>query len=208
VGYFQVNREFSGESLKQEMRRILSQRKKRYLNEAGYVPAAVLLPVYCKDRDYHVIFIRRTKTVSTHKGEISFPGGRREKGDKSLLDTALRESEEEIGLKPEDVEILGELDDNITTTSNHIISPFVALIPYPYSFKIDNRETEEIIAVPLKALFDKNVMLEKTEYLGAKPIQSYSYNYEGKVIFGATARILNHFLGLIGSMTGGMWCTG
>lgn len=193
--------------MKQELKQLLSQRKKRYINNAGYISAAVLLPIYCKDGQYHIIFTKRTTTVSTHKGEISFPGGRREKGDRTLQDTALRESAEEIGLKPEDIEILGELDDNITTTSHHVISPFVAFIPYPYSFNIDRAEAEEIIEVPLKALFDKNNVVEQTEYLGTQAIQSYSYNYQGKVIFGATARILNHFLGLIGDVTGELRCT-
>lgn len=194
--------------MKQKLKQLLTQRKKRYITEAGYIPAAVLLPIYCKDGEYHIIFTKRTTTVQVHKGEISFPGGKREASDKNLLDTALRESAEEIGLKPEDAEVLGELDDNITTTSQHIISPFVAFIPYPYHFSLDKAETEEIIEVPLRTLFDARNVVEQTEYLGEQKIQSYAYNYQGKIIFGATARILNHFLGLLRDASDQRQCAG
>ncbi|PON17011.1 hypothetical protein C2W62_15515 [Candidatus Entotheonella serta] len=84
-----------------------------------------------------------------HRGQISFPGGRHEPADHSLLDTALRESDEEIGLNPTHVTVLGQLDDLLTTGSNYLIRPYVGLIPYPYPFKLDKRETDYLIEVPL-----------------------------------------------------------
>lgn len=180
----------------EELKQFLSKRRKQYIRDAGYTPSAVLVPVYCKGGEYHLLFTKRTETVPRHKGEISFPGGAFEKSDADLLATALRESTEEIGLKPSDVEVLGELDDNITTTSNYVISPFVAFIPYPYEFKIDGKETEEIIEAPIRALLDRSCMKQVVEYKDGKRLASYIYDYQGRIIHGATARILNHFLGI------------
>ncbi len=129
-----------------------------------------------------------------HKGQVCFPGGTREPSDSSLLQTALRETEEEINLKAKDVEILGEFDDNLTLTSNYVISPFVALIPYPYPFKADGREIREIFSVPLSFLMD-DANFER---------DSYAYKYKGHVIWGATARILKQFVDLLKSESGAL----
>jgi 8-oxo-dGTP pyrophosphatase MutT (NUDIX family) len=179
--------------MKQELKTYLARREKLHLSAAGCVPAAVLMPLYCKEEQYYVLFTKRTSTVATHKGEISFPGGRYEKSDGSLLNTALRESAEEIGLKPAQVEILGELDDTITVTSSYVISPFVALIPYPYVFRLEKNETEEIIEVPLESLINQSPD-RRVEYKDGKPLDVYTYKYQGRIIFGATARILYQFL--------------
>ena len=132
--------------------------------------------------------------MEKHKGEISFPGGARDEGDKTLLDTALRESAEEIGLAPDRVEILGELDDEVSVKTNYIITPFVGLIPWPYQFKVDGVETEEIIEAPILVLQDKGYSHQ--EIRDGKTVTLYFYNYQGRVIWGATARILNKFLGI------------
>ena len=180
--------------MKAELKKLLAQRQKQYIADADRVPSAVLIPVYENEGQYHIVFIRRTETVKTHKGQISFPGGTREINDGTLLDTAIRESTEEIGLLPEDIEILGELDDEVTTTSNYIVTPFVAMIPWPYSFVINKGEVDEIIKVPVAALMDKDCLKPDTEFLNGKEFESYAYHYKGKVIWGATARILNKLL--------------
>ncbi len=182
------------------MKKLLAEKRKRYINDADRVPSAVLIPIYKNEGQYHIVFIRRTDTVKTHKGQISFPGGTREDSDGTLLDTAIRESTEEIGLLPEDAEILGELDDEITTTSNYIVTPFVAVIPWPYSFVINKGEVDEIIKVPVAALMDSDCLKPDTEFLNGKEIESYTYQYNGNVIWGATARILNKLLGIIGEI--------
>jgi 8-oxo-dGTP pyrophosphatase MutT (NUDIX family) len=180
-----------------ELKQTLAQRTKRYITDNNRLPSAVLIPIYKHDGQYHIIFIKRTNTVKTHKGQISFPGGMRDKGDKTLRDTALRESDEEIGLRKEDAAILGELDDQITTTSNFIVTPFIALIPWPYHFTPNKAEVAKIISVPITALLEKDCMMSETEMLNGKKVESFAYYYRGTRIWGATARILNKLLGII-----------
>ena len=183
--------------MEKSLRKLLDHREKQYIVDSKRITSAVLVPIYFWEEDYHIIFIRRTKTVKAHKGQISFPGGICEKEDKSTMDTALRESHEEIGLLVEDVEILGELDDEITTTSNYIVSPFVGIIQWPYHLTKNKDEVDEILNVPLPALLDRDCLTPDTETLNGKKVDSYAYHYEGDVIWGATARILYKLLDII-----------
>jgi len=183
--------------VKQRLRQLLEHRQKQHIVDTSRISSAVLVPLYNKQGQYHILFIKRTETVKEHKGQISFPGGTREEGDRTLLDTALRECAEETGLRAEDIEVLGELDDEVTTTSNYIVSPFVADIPWPYQFNINEEEVAEIIEVPVSALLDKNCLHRDTEILNEKVIDSYAYHYQGRIIWGATARILNRFLDIV-----------
>lgn len=178
------------------LKQALSQRKKSHIADASQMPSAVLVPIYCKQGQYYLLFTKRTDTVKDHKGQISFPGGAYEKKDETLLDTALRESAEEIGLAAEAVELLGELDDFLTIGSGYVISPFVAAIPWPYRFKIDPKEVEKIIEVPISALLDNNYFNQETVTIDDQLVTTYSYEYRGNIIWGATARILNQFLGI------------
>jgi len=92
------------------------------------------------------------------------------------------------------VQVLGELDDIVTETSGYIISPFVALIPWSYQFKVNGEEAEEIIEVPISALLDKGCLRQETTIIDGQTVISYFYHYQQRVIWGATARILNQFL--------------
>jgi len=188
--------------MKQRLRQALSQRQKRHIVDARRVPSAVLVPIYQKQGQYYILFTQRTEKVKDHKGQISFPGGACEKEDGSPVNTALREATEEIGLKASDVEVLGELDDMATIGSGYIISPFVAAIPWPYQFKLDEWETEELIEVPISALFDKNCVRQETDVLDGQVVTAYFYHYQGRVIWGATARILKQLLDILGSIMG------
>jgi 8-oxo-dGTP pyrophosphatase MutT (NUDIX family) len=191
------------EAMKTRLKKLLAGRRKQYIEDPARIPSAVLIPLYQEQGQYHIVFIKRTDTVKTHKGQISFPGGGREKGDKTLRDTAIREACEEIGLRPEDIEILGEMDDEITTTSNYIVTPFVAVIPWPYKFTLEKAEVAEIISVPLSALQDKTSLKTDIETLdGGIVVDSYNYRYKGKIIWGATARILYKLLDIIATITG------
>jgi 8-oxo-dGTP pyrophosphatase MutT (NUDIX family) len=181
-----------------ELNEYLSKKIKHTINDNSRIHAAVLIPVYKKDGRYHILFTKRSTKVKNHRGQVAFPGGVRDKEDKTLRDTALRESTEEIGLKPKDVEVLGELDDEITTTSNFIVTPFVGLIPYPYRFTRSKAEVEKLIRVPLAALLEKNNIRPDIETLdGGIVVDSFSYYYKGFIIWGATARILTKLLAII-----------
>jgi 8-oxo-dGTP pyrophosphatase MutT (NUDIX family) len=177
-----------------KLKEILSRRTKKRITDDRLVPSAVLLPIYYKEGEIHILFTRRTENVREHKRQISFPGGAHQ-GSESLLQTALRESSEEIGLAPDKVKILGELDD-MPTTSHYNISPFVGLIPWPYDFKLDGIETDEIIEAPLPALLDEESWHHKTEVIAGREVIAYYYHYRGDIIWGATARILHQFLEL------------
>lgn len=138
-----------------------------------------------------------------HKGDISFPGGKPYKTDFNLLETALRESWEEIGLDPGDVEILGELDDTPTTTSGFLISPFVALIPYPYKFTRNPAEIAEILDIPITALMDKSCFKQKDLSDHNKTVKTaYTYECKGRIIWGATANIIKQLLDSLQSASG------
>jgi len=180
--------------VKQRLKEVLSRRQKRRIIDANRVLSAVLMPIYYREGQYYILFTQRTEKVKDHKGQISFPGGAYEEKDGTLVNTALRESAEEIGLMPGDIEVLGGLDDIATIGSGYIISPFVAYIPWPYQFKLEERETEEIIEVPISALLDRDSVRQGTDILDTKVVTTYFYHYQGRVIWGATARILNQFL--------------
>jgi 8-oxo-dGTP pyrophosphatase MutT (NUDIX family) len=181
-------------AVEQKLREALSRRQKQHIIDAELVPSAVLVPIYWRQGQYYILFTQRTERVKEHKGQISFPGGAHQEEDRTLLDTALRESFEEIGLAPDKVKILGELDDTRTVGSNYVVSPFVGVIPWPYQFKLDGWETEEIIEVPISVLLDKDSCRKGIEIVGGQKVTSYFYHYQGRVIWGATARILHQFL--------------
>ena len=180
--------------MEQRLKQALSQRKKQHIIDTSRVLSAVLLPIYCKRGEYYILFTKRTEKVKDHKGQISFPGGAYEEQDGTLLNTALRECTEEIGLAAEVVELLGELDDFLTTNSGYIMSPFVGVMPWPYPLKVDPAEVEEIIEVPISALLDNDCLRQETEIVDGQTVTSYFYHYQGRVIWGATAKILNQFL--------------
>ena len=97
--------------MEKKLRKALSERQTLRISDARRTPSAVLIPIYKKQGEYYILFIQRTDRVRDHKGQISFPGGAYEEGDDSLLQTALREADEEVGLAAEDVEVIGEAQD-------------------------------------------------------------------------------------------------
>jgi 8-oxo-dGTP pyrophosphatase MutT (NUDIX family) len=187
--------------VKQTIEKILRHYQKKKSTGENLKPAAVLVPLFYKEGQYHVLFTKRSHGLVFHRGQVCFPGGGPEPHDSSLLQTALREAEEEIGLKAKDVEILGELDDNLTLTSGYVISPFVAFIPHPYPFKLNHKEVEEIFSVPLLTLMDGNNFRQDYYPTENKSGPGYAYEYGGHIIWGATARILRQLTELLRSET-------
>lgn len=160
----------------------------------GRAAAAVLIPIVPHAAGPHIVLTVRSQQVEYHRGEISFPGGAHEPHDADLLATALRESHEEVGIRPEHVEVLGELSHHTTRTGFHI-TPFVGLLDRaPYPFTLDPVEVGEILDVPLSHLLDPaNAHDEWIERDGAR-FTMRSYRWRGHVIYGATAMILLRFI--------------
>jgi 8-oxo-dGTP pyrophosphatase MutT (NUDIX family) len=180
----------------EELRNILQTRRRVVVENPPFARAAVLVPLFRKGEDCYIIFTKRSHHVRYHKGEISFPGGVFDERDLELQRTALREAFEEVGLKENDVQIIGVLDDIITVTQ-FIVTPFVGYFPYPYSFKLSSIEIAELIEVPLSALLGEDSLSEREIIRGTGKEVVYAYQYENHVIWGATARILKQFLDLI-----------
>lgn len=179
------------------LKRALSAKVERNTEENKYRDAAVILPLVNRNNRWNVLFTKRTETVDHHRGEFSFPGGIVEKSDKSELEAALRETEEEIGIKKEDIFIIGALSTELTAVSYFLIYPFVGVINPSASFIINHDEIDRILEVPLDELISmKNVREQFFEHKGNK-FKVYFYDYKGDVIWGATARILKQFLDLI-----------
>lgn len=180
------------------IRNTLSSRQRKVIEHPPFSHAAVLVPLFKKGEDCYLLFTKRSDQVKYHKGEISFPGGGVDEEDFELINTALREAHEEIGLKESDVQIIGILDD-IVTISQFIVTPIVGLFPYPYPFKVSEMEISELIEVPLSSLLDGNCFSEQEIFRGGRNEIVYAYQYEKHKIWGATARILKQFLDLITS---------
>jgi 8-oxo-dGTP pyrophosphatase MutT (NUDIX family) len=162
----------------------------------GPVPAAVLLPLSMKDGEYNVLLTKRTEHLNHHRGEISFPGGSADPDDSDLLQTALRETWEEVGIAPEDVEILGVLDD-FYSVHNYLVTPYVGLFPTNYPLRINSWEIERVLQVPLSHLLRPEVFrTEAWNWKGRQhPVHFYTYGEDE--IWGLTAAILKQFFDLV-----------
>ena len=155
--------------------------------------AAVLIPLYVRDRALWTLFTKRTEQVEHHKGQISFPGGGKDAGDETLWHTAIRETEEEIGVPRAGVRLIGALP-RLVTVTDFEISPFVGAIPYPTQFAPHAGEVESIIEVPVSYLLDPMVVEERPVKWKGRDVMTLVYHYKGHAIWGATARILADFL--------------
>ena len=178
------------------VRSALSGHTKKAVTYPSLKPAGVLVVLYPKDGELHVLLNIRSQDVEDHKGEISFPGGRKDDSDSTMLSTALREAEEEIGIVPEDVDVLGELDD-VPTVSGYLMSPFVGIIPEAYEFKPNRQEVSQLFEVPMSALIDEKNLRDEMRLVEGKVANTISYAHDGHLIYGATAIVLSGFLRLL-----------
>jgi len=155
--------------------------------------AAVLVPIIQKKGEPHLIVTKRTMTVATHKGQISFPGGVREPEDRDEIANALRESKEEIGLDQEHVQVLGLLDDFATTTG-FSVTPVVGLVSAAATYQADKIEVAEVIETPFSVFLDPDahefVTMNREEF----SFRFHQYKFEEHIIWGATAGIIHRFI--------------
>ena len=159
-------------------------------------PAAVLIPLYVREKALWTLFTKRTDMVEHHKGQISFPGGGVSDRDANLWETAIRETEEEIGVPRASVRILGALP-KLQTVTDFEVSPFVGAIPYPVPFAPHAGEVESIIEVPMAYLLDPTVVEERAVKWKGRDLLTLVYHYRGHAIWGATARILTDLLAVM-----------
>lgn len=182
--------------MKETIAQLLEQRKIEILPCGDFIPAAVLVPLFLDRGHCHLLFTQRSMEVRDHKGQIAFPGGRWEESDTDLRHTALRETEEELGIAPSEVEVLGELGQLVTPTGYHI-TPYVGLIPHPYAYRLNPTEIAGIIEVPLEHLLEpQNLRLERGEFFNSLTEMPY-FQFKQHVIWGATGRITRELTELI-----------
>ena len=156
-------------------------------------PAAVLIPLFEVEGQIQVLFTERSKDLKNHAGQVSFPGGSVAKEDRDRQATALREAREEVGLRPEDCEILGLLDPSPVVTLFEI-TPVVARIPAGYPFVPAPGEVARLIVLPLKLFLDPAALeVSERQAFGMKHRVLY-YRVGGEQVWGATARILEQLL--------------
>jgi 8-oxo-dGTP pyrophosphatase MutT (NUDIX family) len=198
------------EPIFEKIRSRLSSRTVGHSNELGPLPdgahdapdlreAAVLVPLFLKEGQLQVLLTLRSSRLTHHPGQIAFPGGVRDPGDADLSATAIRETEEEIGLGSSQIELLGPLD-RLDTVTGFRVSPFTAAIPYPHELRPEPAEIARILLVPLASLLAPGALrTESREYRGVQ--RSFSiYAVSDPPVWGATAHVLRGLMSLIGDL--------
>jgi 8-oxo-dGTP pyrophosphatase MutT (NUDIX family) len=158
--------------------------------------AAVLVPLVWQDNAWHLLYTRRTETVESHKGQVSFPGGACDDGETSPEQTALRETEEEIGIPARDVKILGRLA-NLITITYFRVTPVVGVVKWPAVLRVENNEVARVFTIPLEWLANPSNRWQFERADLKRPLIAY-HPYDGELLWGATARITVDFLNALG----------
>jgi 8-oxo-dGTP pyrophosphatase MutT (NUDIX family) len=176
-------------ALRTQLRRVLlTAQEATALDVRGRTDAAVLVPLYVSGGELHAVFTKRREDLRRHPGEISFPGGRYDEGEPDLIATALREAEEEIGLRQDAVEILGALQPTPTIATGYAVYPFVGMIEAGLTWTLSAREVAQVIEFSLRDLlagYSRRRLIRR-----GLPIRTDTYVVGDHLIWGATARIL------------------
>lgn len=178
--------------LKARIREKLQRLSLRNLDEPHVGEAAVLVALFELDEQLYFLLTKRTLQVSTHKGDVSFPGGVRHREDSSMLGTALRETEEELGIPAQQIEVLGQFHQYMAITQ-YVVTPYVGFLSQGFTVTPNPREVESVLSVPASFFRDTEAVVEYRKRLGKRtPI--YVYDFKGNTIWGLTAKIIRDFI--------------
>jgi 8-oxo-dGTP pyrophosphatase MutT (NUDIX family) len=158
--------------------------------------AAVLVPLVWQSDEWHILYTRRTDRVESHKGQVSFPGGACDEGEKTPEETALREAEEEIGIDPAHINVLGRLA-NLITISYFRVTPVVGVITWPTVFRVGEHEVARVFTIPLGWLANASNRWQFERPGTTRTLIAY-HPYDGELLWGATARMTVDFLRVLG----------
>ena len=158
--------------------------------------AAVLVPLVWQDDEWHLLYPRRTDKVESHKGQVSFPGGACDEGETTPEQTALREAEEEIGISPKDVKVLGRLA-NLITITYFRVTPVVGVVKWPNVFRVGENEVARVFTIPLGWLANPSNRWQFERSDLRRALIAY-HPYDGELLWGATARMTVDFLNILG----------
>jgi len=173
-------------TLREPLRRALASREPRRLPVGKTTAAAVLVPLFEKDDETHLWLVRRPKSMRSHAGQVAFPGGKSDPADDSLMETALREAHEELGIARVSVDVLGTLDDYLTITG-FTISPCVGWLAPGVRIHPNPSEVERAFAVPLRSFLEPPS--------GVLPWRGWTV--DGELVWGATAAIVRSFTAIV-----------
>lgn len=176
----------STDALREPLRRVLGGRSPRRLPVGATKSAAVLAPLFERAGEVHVWLVRRPQSMRSHAGQVAFPGGKADPSDASPMATALREAQEELGIAPSDVDVLGPLDD-INTVTGFTVSPWVGWVRSDVAIVPNPHEVERAFAAPLRAFF--------AEQTGVWP--RHGWKIDGELVWGATAAIVRDFVSIL-----------
>jgi len=183
-----------------DVRNILANTRRRPAPQStvpeGLIPAAVLVPLVSLHSGITLLLTRRTDTVETHKGHVAFPGGMVDEDDRDRIATALRETQEELGIAADEIETLGFLDDFATPTG-FLITPVVGFLRRVPEFCPNPAEVAEVFFVPLSFLSNPHNCRRETRITEFGPRETWHYEYDGRVIWGATAAIIHDLMLLL-----------
>jgi len=163
------------------------------------IPSGILILFYPSDDQVKTVLILRQTYEGVHSGQVSFPGGRYEESDKSIIETALRESQEEVNIDPKKVKLIGALSEMYIPPSNFLVTPVVGFTESLPDFIPDSNEVEKIIETNLDFLFDKNAQKETLLNIRGHKINAPYFDVHGHIVWGATAMILSELREVIES---------
>ena len=176
----------------------LARFERRVITNSSLTRSAVLLPIARGREGLDLLFTKRTERVEHHKGQISFPGGACDPSDATPFETALRESQEEIGLPPSAVSLLGSMDD-IRTPSGFIVTPVVGYIEKLPPLRLNADEVAEVVLVPLEKFFDDSLRRSEFREVEGNTFEVFFYDVWKEPVWGATALFVKRLVDLLGS---------